>query len=356
VRDNIETLHAAVASGFEGAALPPFVRRELEGYLDCGLLCRGFARLKCESCAEQYLVAFACKGRGICPSCMGRRRARGARSGPGTAGGRRRLRSRSSRARASSSAGPCGVRWAPRVVISAPLSVREAGFSLHAATRAGAADEQGREARLMYILRPPLSTERLLPGPDGLVRIALKKPFSDGTEAVDLDPHSLLCRLVALVPAPRFHTVRYSGVLAAASKWRPLIVPKPAPTGATDPASTSDQQSCGLPPECVDGSRYRPWALGRAAQAHLWHRCRKLAHAAADACASWPSSPTSLAPRASFVTRASRPSRPRALRLATHRTGRARLYDDTANPSSPRSWGCSKSTKPRLHRPAAKEL
>src|SRR3954468_18470135 len=40
----------------------------------------------------------------------------------------------------------------------------------------------------------------------------------------------------------------------------PFIVPKPAPTGATDPASTSDQQSCGPPPECVDGSRYRPWA------------------------------------------------------------------------------------------------
>jgi Putative transposase len=43
--------------------------------------------------------------------------------------------------------------------------------------------------------------------------------FSDGTVAVDLDPLSLLCRLVALVPAPRFHTVRYFGVLAAAAKW-----------------------------------------------------------------------------------------------------------------------------------------
>jgi hypothetical protein len=32
------------------------------------------------------------------------------------------------------------------------------------------------------------TTERLLPAPDGLVRIALKKPFSDGTVAVDLDP------------------------------------------------------------------------------------------------------------------------------------------------------------------------
>jgi hypothetical protein len=36
----------------------------------------------------------------------------------------------------------------PGVVISAPPSVREAGFSLDAATRAGPADEQGREALL----------------------------------------------------------------------------------------------------------------------------------------------------------------------------------------------------------------
>ncbi|MBX3205999.1 MAG: transposase zinc-binding domain-containing protein [Labilithrix sp.] len=36
----------------------------LEGYLDCGLLCRGFARLRCDGCAETRLVAFSCKGRG----------------------------------------------------------------------------------------------------------------------------------------------------------------------------------------------------------------------------------------------------------------------------------------------------
>jgi hypothetical protein len=65
----------------------------------------------------------------------------------------------------------------------------------------------------------------------------------------------------------------------------------------------------------------------------------KLARAAADACASWPSSPTSLAPRASFVTAASRPSRPRALPLEPRRIGRARLYDDTLSTNSPRSWG-----------------
>jgi hypothetical protein len=64
----------------------------------------------------------------------------------------------------------------PGVLITAPLSVREHGFSLHAATRAGAADPKGREALLKYILRPPVATERVVAGPDGLVRVVLKKP------------------------------------------------------------------------------------------------------------------------------------------------------------------------------------
>ena len=54
--------------------LPKFVRKELDGYLECGLLCRGFARLRCsETCKETRLVGFSCKGRGFCPSCLGRK-------------------------------------------------------------------------------------------------------------------------------------------------------------------------------------------------------------------------------------------------------------------------------------------
>jgi hypothetical protein len=99
----------------------------------------------------------------------------------------------------------------PGVVITAPLSVREAGFSLHAATRGR--HEKG------------------------------------------------LCRLAAIVPAPRFHMVRYSGVLGPASKWRPLIVPKPLPEAPGDAASAAAPDSCGPPPACdTTGSRYRPWA------------------------------------------------------------------------------------------------
>jgi len=83
------------------------------------------------------------------------------------------------------------------------------------------------------------------------VRIVLKKRFSDGTLAVDMDPLSLLMRLCAAVPAPRFHTVRYAGVLAAASKWRPRIVPRTAV--AEDDAESDDKPK-------RKGSRYWPWA------------------------------------------------------------------------------------------------
>jgi len=59
-------------------------------------------------------------------------------------------------------------------------------LSLHAATTVRADDVQGREALVRYALRPPLAQKRLHLLPDGLVRIELKRPFRDGTVAVDL--------------------------------------------------------------------------------------------------------------------------------------------------------------------------
>jgi hypothetical protein len=83
------------------------------------------------------------------------------------------------------------------------------------------------------------------------VRITLKKAYTDGTVAVDMDPLSLLCRLATSVPAPRFHTVRYAGVLAARA-WRPKIAPKP-PT--EEPAAASAE-----PDRTGPARGYRPWA------------------------------------------------------------------------------------------------
>jgi len=57
----------------EDRPLPGFVRREFERYLACGQLSEGFARVHCYECGYDRLVAFSCRRRGFCPSCLGRR-------------------------------------------------------------------------------------------------------------------------------------------------------------------------------------------------------------------------------------------------------------------------------------------
>jgi Uma2 family endonuclease len=39
--------------------MPKHAKKELEAFLDCGLLCRGFARLYCASCEHSQLVALS---------------------------------------------------------------------------------------------------------------------------------------------------------------------------------------------------------------------------------------------------------------------------------------------------------
>jgi hypothetical protein len=121
---------------------------------------------------------------------------------------------------------------------------------VHAATRAGALDQAGCQALLHYVLHPPVAQEGVELRPDGLVRITLKKAYADGTVAVEMDPLSLLCRLATSVPPPRFHTVRYAGVLAPASTWRARIVPKPPPEAAAAAEPETPKRAGG----------YRPWA------------------------------------------------------------------------------------------------
>ena len=53
--------------------LPGHVEEELRAYLKGGILAHGFVRFRCEDCGESRAVAFSCKRRGWCPSCMGRR-------------------------------------------------------------------------------------------------------------------------------------------------------------------------------------------------------------------------------------------------------------------------------------------
>jgi hypothetical protein len=390
-----------------GRTLPRFVTEELHRFLDCGILARGFAHLFCKTCHEHYAVAFSCKARAVCPSCLGRRMCEGAlnlvnhvlpdapvrqfvvtvpfslrfplafdgkllgqvvRIFTDTVAGwyRRRQVGRGLPAgetgavtviqRANSdlrlnphlhtifldgvyspdgegkgqmfhpapaptqdeiealvgraskrilrflqrrgvitlvaapgedevtvvadesigeqdpllakllaaatagaeSAGPGNRRKVIRIVHDpdAPpvakgnLCAQAHGFNLHAATKVGANDKQGRLALCRYILRPPLANDRLKILGDGDVRLELKKPWSDGTSAVDLAPLALIARLAALVPPPKRHLTRYFGVLSSHAAARSAVVPAPverapAPAEQDKPASTS---------------KYIPWA------------------------------------------------------------------------------------------------
>ena len=51
----------------------PVVARVAEKFLACGVLDHGFARIRCDDCAHEYLLAFSCKCRYFCPSCHAKR-------------------------------------------------------------------------------------------------------------------------------------------------------------------------------------------------------------------------------------------------------------------------------------------
>ncbi|OQX32104.1 MAG: hypothetical protein B0D96_03155 [Candidatus Sedimenticola endophacoides] len=53
--------------------VPRYVERDLRKFLECGILAYGCARARCDECGDDFLIAYSCKGRGICPSCNTKR-------------------------------------------------------------------------------------------------------------------------------------------------------------------------------------------------------------------------------------------------------------------------------------------
>lgn len=50
-----------------------FVDQVVYAFADCGDLRQGFARVYCDACRSEYLLAFSCTRRGLCPSCAAKR-------------------------------------------------------------------------------------------------------------------------------------------------------------------------------------------------------------------------------------------------------------------------------------------
>jgi hypothetical protein len=101
-----------------------------------------------------------------------------------------------------------------------------AGLSLHANVDVPAGDRARLERLCRYAARPPVATERLDRLDDGRLIYRLRHRWRDGTTHVIFEPLDLLAKLAALVPPPRFHMVRFHGVLASAARRRSLVVPK----------------------------------------------------------------------------------------------------------------------------------
>ncbi len=72
VRDHLDAFLDHARESY-ARGLPHYVEQAFRAYLRCGIFAHGFLRLHCDDCRPDLLVAFSCKGRGICPSCSARR-------------------------------------------------------------------------------------------------------------------------------------------------------------------------------------------------------------------------------------------------------------------------------------------
>jgi hypothetical protein len=125
------------------------------------------------------------------------------------------------------------------------------GFSLHADVAVPARRRDQLEKVCRYLLRPPLAVERLTESTGGQLLYQFRRPWSDGSTALLLNPLELLERLAALVPPPRRPLLAYHGLLAPRAEWRAAVVPEPSPADA---------------PGAADGRSARRWPWARLLQ------------------------------------------------------------------------------------------
>ena len=113
---------------------------------------------------------------------------------------------------------------APWVEMDSPCCARAEGFSLHGQVLIPAGRRDRFEGLCRYIARPPLANARLSQLPDGRLCYELKRPWSDGISHVVFEPLEMLEKVVALIPRPWTHLVRYHGVFAPNHRLRSRVI------------------------------------------------------------------------------------------------------------------------------------
>ena len=99
------------------------------------------------------------------------------------------------------------------------------GFSLHADVHILENDRLGLERLLCYAGRAPIAVDRLSWGSNGTLVYRTKRTGKRGKPRVlVLTPLELLRKLAAIIPPPRTHTIRYSGVFGPSANGRHLLL------------------------------------------------------------------------------------------------------------------------------------
>ena len=131
------------------------------------------------------------------------------------------------------------------------------GFNLHAKVAIDGRDKKRVERLCRYLARPPIAQDRLTELPDGRLRYVMKRAWKDGTHALVFEPLDLIARICAMIPPPRFHMVRFHGVLSSHAKLRSEVVPTPA-VAEPAPLDPLQLQQPMFPDQ--EPPRRRPWA------------------------------------------------------------------------------------------------
>jgi len=108
--------------------------RAIERFIKCGDPHHGFARIYCDACGHDYLLGFSCKTRCFCPSCHQKRVL-------------------------------LYGEWVEENVLkelrARMLAWRHGGFSAHNDVRVAAEDAEGRKKFAGYMLRAPMSLQKM---------------------------------------------------------------------------------------------------------------------------------------------------------------------------------------------------
>ena len=220
----------------EQRPLPEYVLEEFEAHLKCGILAHCFIWLKCTTCSAEKLVAFSCKKRGFCPSCCAKRMAEAAThltqnvlplvpyrqfvvSFPIplrywlhtnkrfasevfglVAREIHRYYLHKAHAAGITNATPGSIAFIRRWGSALNLNPH-----LHILCIDGVYTRYGEAARL-----GPLSNERLEILANGDVKLALKTPWANGTTHLVFTPSEFIEKLMAIIPLPRSHLVRWA--------------------------------------------------------------------------------------------------------------------------------------------------